>query len=197
MVALHGGTTALDQVIDLAIQGASLVQVELPPLITGRCDEELADVIVSLIKALFARGIQIRDENGAVMPLSPSMVGVVCAHVAQVSAVVQRLPVQSGILVETADRFQGLERQIMIVYHPLSGQFNIDAFHLDAGRFCVMLSRHRLACFLVTRGGIETVLERQRPQGNRILGIDEDQEYLGWKVHLQVQQALRKRVVRI
>ena len=197
MIALHGGTTTLDQAIDLAVQGASMVQMELPPLITGRCDEELAAVIVSLIEVLFARGVQIRDENGATMPLSPSMIGVVCAHVAQVSAVVKRLPVQSGILVETADRFQGLERQIMIVYHPLSGQLNMDEFHLDAGRFCVMLSRHRIACFLVTRGGIEIVLEQQQPQGNRILGRDEDHEYISWKAHLQVQQALHQRVVRI
>jgi hypothetical protein len=191
------GMATLDRAIDLAVQGASLVQVELPPLVTGQCDEELAEVIVSLIRALLTRDIRIRDDDGDIGPLHASMIGVVCTHVTQVSAVVKRLPAQSGIFIETADRFQGLERHVMIVYHPLSGLVDLDSFHLNAGRLCVMLSRHRVVCFLVTRQGIEEALKKTLLSGNRVLGIEQDHEYMSWNAHLYVQQLLHRRTVKM
>jgi hypothetical protein len=42
----------------------------------------------------------------------------------------------------------------MLVYHPLSGRVDASAFHLDAGRLCVALSRHRVVCFVFARAGI-------------------------------------------
>jgi hypothetical protein len=141
----------------------------------------------------------VRDDDGT-QPLDPTMIGVVCAHVAQVNAVKERLPhYLADAFVETADRFQGLERPVMIVYHPLSGRADASEFHLDAGRLCVMLSRHCVATFVVTRGGIDNVLLRHAPSGDRILGIEEDAEFGGWKAHLTVLQTLRHRgrVVRL
>jgi len=124
--------------------------------------------------------------------LRPDMIGVVCAHVAQVNAVRERMPASlSDVLVETADRFQGLERPLVIVYHPLSGRGDASAFHLDAGRQCVMISRHSVACFLVARAGIESMLLRYAPIGERIVGDDGDGEFRGWFAHLSVQRALR------
>ncbi|WP_220210876.1 hypothetical protein [Reticulibacter mediterranei] len=38
--------------------------------------------------------------------------------------------------------FSALNQLVMLVVHPLSGEGDIDAFHADADRFCVMLSRH-------------------------------------------------------
>ncbi len=186
------GTTPLDRAINLVERGASLVQLELPALIAGELDDELAETIVALIERLFKRRAEVRDDDGT-RRLDPTMVGVVCAHVAQVNAVKERLPHHlADVFVETADRFQGLERPVMIVYHPLSGRADASEFHLDAGRLCVMLSRHRVACFIVTRGGIENLLLRHASSGERILGIEEDAEFGGWKAHLTVLQTLHQ-----
>jgi hypothetical protein len=117
----------------------------------------------------------------------------VCAHRTQVAAVRDRLPPACGpILVETANRFQGLERPVMLVYHPLSGRVDASAFHLDAGRLCVALSRHRVVCFVFARAGIADLLRRYAPSGNRVLGIPTDPEFLGWRAHLTVLTALQK-----
>lgn len=194
-----GGATPVDGAVDLAGRGASLVQVELPALITGEVDEHLADTVVALITRLLQRRVEVRDGDTE-QPLEASMIGVVCAHVSQVNAIRERLPMEfSDVLVETSDRFQGLERPVMVVHHPLSGRSDASVFHLDAGRLCVMVSRHRVVCFLVTRAGIEDLLLRYAPSGDRVLGLDEDAEFNGWRAHLTIVRRLREleRVVRL
>ncbi len=86
----------------------------------------------------------------------------------------------------------------MLVHHPLSGRADAGAFHLDAGRLCVMLSRHRIACFVVGRAGMEAMLLRHAPAGDRIPGLAEDPEFEGWRAHLSLLAQLReeRRLVR-
>lgn len=129
------------------------------------------------------------------MDLVPAMVGVACAQVAQVSAIRERLAEVGleDVFVETANRYQGLERPLMFVQHPLSGRADATAFHLDAGRLCVMLSRHSLGCWLFGRAGIEEQLQRYAPIGDRSLGISDDPEYEGWRANLNLIRALRSR----
>jgi len=43
--------------------------------------------------------------------------------------------------------------------HPLSGRRDATAFHLEAGRLCVLASRHRHACIVVARAGIADLLD--------------------------------------
>ena len=184
--------TPLDAPIDLAAGGASLLQLELPAEITGEVDDMLAETIVALIGRLMQRRAAI-EESGESRRLLPSDVGVVCAHVAQTNAVRERLPRElAGVFVETADRFQGLERPVMLVYHPLSGRSDADAFHLDAGRMCVALSRHRVACFVLSRAGVRDMLLRYAPSGDRILGVDEDPEYEGWRAQVRIAEELER-----
>ncbi|WP_432644254.1 hypothetical protein [Nocardia cyriacigeorgica] len=47
------------------------------------------------------------------------------------------------VAVNTANRLQGPEFEVVIVVHPLSGRRDATAFHLEAGRLCVLTSRHR------------------------------------------------------
>jgi hypothetical protein len=153
--------------------------------------------MVDLLVRLFAWGAAVRDGR-AVRPLTPEMVGVVCANVRQVAAIRERLPQACAeILVETANRLQGLERPVMLVHHPLSGRADADQFHLDAGRLCVALTRHRVACFVFARAGIEDQLRRYAPSGVRILDSAADPEFEGWSAHLALMQALRaqKRII--
>jgi hypothetical protein len=61
--------------------------------------------------------------------------------------------------VDTANRLQGREFDVMIVLHPLSGRRDATAFHLEAGRLCVLSTRHRHACLVVARAGIPELLD--------------------------------------
>jgi hypothetical protein len=138
------------------------------------------------------RNTKIRDD-GQILDLEPGRIGVVCSHVSQVNAVQERLPAHlSEITVETANRFQGLERHLIFVHHPLSGRTDASEFHLDAGRLCVMTSRHRVACVLVARAGIHECLMRHATSGDRVLRSPHDAEYEGWRAHLSLVETMRR-----
>ena len=117
--------------------------------------------------------------------LTTAYIGIACAHVRQVHAVQARLPAALvAVLVETADHWQGLERPVMLVHHHLSRRAAATSFGLAAGRLCVLLGRHQVACL---------VLARSVPVGERVLGLDDDPEWRGWQAHRTVLAALRAR----
>jgi hypothetical protein len=123
----------MDAPLDAAASGASMALVELPAMITSEVDAELADELVWTIRRVVERGARTRDD-GSRQAVEVGMIGVACAHVSQVNAVRERLgPDLSGVVVETTNRFQGLERPLMFVHHPLSGRADATGFHLDAG----------------------------------------------------------------
>jgi hypothetical protein len=186
------GIMPFDAALDVVAGGASIIMVELPPQITGEADNELAQELVASVLRLLRRRAWMSDD-GRVRDVTAADIGVVCAHVSQVNAVRERLGSGlSDVFVETANRFQGIERPFMFVHHPLSGRADATAFHLDAGRLCVMLSRHRIGCWIFGRQGIAEQLTRFAPAGNRALGIDDDPEYKGWRAHLTLLAALSK-----
>lgn len=187
------GIAPMDTPLDAAANGETLVMVELPPLIAGEVDLELADEIVWTISRVLTRGASFHDGRGAVT-VTPAMIGVACAHVAQVNAIRERLgPALSDVFVETANRFQGLERPLMFVQHPLSGRADATEFHLDSGRLCVLLSRHRVACWIFGREGISRQLRRYAPVGDRSLGISDDPEFEGWRANMDFMRSLVQR----
>ena len=187
------GIVPMDTPLDAVANGASLAMVELPAMLTGEVDPELANEIVWTIRRVLTRGATIFDEQTRPVPVTPEMVGVACAHVAQVNAIRERLgPDLHDVFVETANRFQGLERPLMFVQHPLSGRADATSFHLDAGRLCVLLSRHRVACWIFGRGGISRQLRRYAPRGDRSLGISHDPEFEGWHANMSLMQALAR-----
>jgi hypothetical protein len=187
------GNTQEDKVLDRLALGESLVMSELPEKHTGEHDEELSQTIAKLLERLVTRETHIKDGEREA-PLRPEQIGVVCAHVPQVNAVQERLSQRSsGVLVETANRFQGLEREVVIVQHPLSGRADVDRFHADTGRFCVMLSRHRLGCVVVGRAGIEEKLASTPMTGERILSQPQDKEFEGRQSHKLLLKTLREK----
>jgi hypothetical protein len=176
------GIMPTDLPLDAPTRGQSLSMIELPALMAGDVDREMAGCMVATIRRVLQRQAYVVEPNGERVRVTPAMIGVACAQVAQVAAVRERLwPDLNGILVETANRFQGLERPLMFVQHPLSGRADATAFHLDAGRLCVMLSRHSVACWIFGREGIASQLRRYAPIGDRALGIDADPEFEGWR----------------
>jgi hypothetical protein len=72
--------------------------------------------------------------------------------------------------VDTAERWQGLQRHIMIAVHPLSGVAEPSAFDLDTGRLCVMASRHQIGMLLLAREGVGTTLEHLIVSADQAVG---------------------------
>jgi hypothetical protein len=93
-------------------------------------------------------------------PLTPERIAVGAAHQDQVAAVRTALGgLADRVVVDTANRLQGREYEVTVVLHPLSGRRDATAFHLEAGRLCVLASRHRHACVVVARAGIRDLLD--------------------------------------
>jgi superfamily I DNA and/or RNA helicase len=87
-------------------------------------------------------------------------------------ALAQAEPAVAGMIkVDTANRLQGAEFDITIVLHPLSGRRDATTFHLEAGRLCVLTSRHRHACVVVARAGIPDLLDAHPPDEAMHLGV--------------------------
>lgn len=194
----------IDEAFRLLERGASIAAVELPAAPPVRDDTEVATAIVRIAERLFARGAHVLsdlDEGPLARPLAFEDVAVVCAHREQVTAVQARLPMwlRDRVLVETANRLQGLERRVSIVWHPLSGRSRTTAFGMNLGRFCVALTRHSVGCLVVGRAGIERMLDRAPAPEAPPLGVEEHLAYEGLRAHRTLLRRLRQlgRVVRV
>lgn len=188
------GVAPMDTPLDAMQDGQSLVMIELPAMLAGDVDPDLADEMIWTINRVLMRRATILDDKGQPVRVTPDMIGVTCAQVAQVNTIRERLGAAlDGVFVETANRFQGLERPLMFVQHPLSGRADGTNFHLDAGRLCVLLSRHRVGCWIFGREGISRQLRKYAPRGDRTLGISDDPEFRGWQANMQLMSQLEQR----
>ena len=148
-------------------------------------DPEVVEAIVDVVKELLEADITIDDEYG-IRRLRPSDVAVGVTHRDQrdhIRTGLQSTRARTGlpvddVVVDTANVLQGREFEIVVVWHPLSGRRDASEFHLDAGRLCVLLSRHRQACIVVSRGGIREQLAGHAPTEPVWLG--EMTPALGW-----------------
>jgi superfamily I DNA and/or RNA helicase len=91
-------------------------------------------------------------------------VAVITPHVEQASAVAARLADLPGVLIGTANQAQGLEREAVVVIHPLAGYHDTPAFATDPGRLCVALSRHRAHASIVVDTHTDAVLRHARAE---------------------------------
>ncbi|MBA3489477.1 MAG: AAA family ATPase [Longispora sp.] len=178
-----GGSSSVDQVIDVAAAtGWGLY--ELPPRHTIRTDSEAANAVVDIACRLLAREPLSHSERGT-HPVTGDRVAIGAAHRDQVAAIrtalAARLP-DSGITVDTANRLQGREYDVTIVLHPLSGRRDATAFHLEAGRLCVLTSRHRHSCIVVSRAGVVELLDAH--PGTAPVVLDAQVPFVdGWAAH--------------
>ena len=157
------------------LQGGSIALTRLQE----DAEERAGAHIARMVRLLLERGRL--EDRGKTRPLRPADIGITCSYARQVSRLQRRLPRSAeGVLVETADRYQGLEREVMIAWHPLLGRRRPSAFDLSPGRLCVMLSRHRTACLIVAGRDLEKKLERHTARSRRFLG-EPDLEHRGWK----------------
>ncbi|MEE6311334.1 AAA domain-containing protein [Plantactinospora veratri] len=154
------GGGAVDEALEMAAS-TGWALYELPARHTLRTDSEAAAACARLALRVLERGavaVSERSPEGAAVTADRIAVG--AAHRDQVAAIRARLGAAgAGITVDTANRLQGREYDVVIVLHPLSGRRDATAFHLEAGRLCVLVSRHRHACVVVARAGISELLD--------------------------------------
>jgi hypothetical protein len=161
--------------------------VELPHRLVVQPDVEIVELLANLVEGLFASKPAIRDEKhrGGIVDLVHDRVAVGVAHRNQraaVSIALQRRGL-GGVVVDTANRVQGREFDVVLVWHPLAGRRDATAFHLDAGRAAVLATRHRHACVVVGRAGAAQLLEDHPPPAEYELGVSQMVEFDGWEAH--------------
>lgn len=191
-------TAAVDQAVTT---GWSYLELEGLPMPTN--DPEAVTTIADIVATLLTAGITTVDENGSHL-LSPSDIAVGVTHVDQrehVRVALQQLPgsvrtAAADVTVETANVLQGREFEITVVWHPLSGRLDASEFHLDPGRLCVLLSRHRQACIVVSRGGIRSQLIEHPPTEPVWLG-ETGPPIDGWHSHLSILDHLERHRVEL
>ncbi|MBW5424434.1 AAA family ATPase [Streptomyces sp. BG9H] len=159
--AVPSDGSAPDQVIDEAAR-AGWGLLELPARNTPRTDPEAVRALAQVVRRLLDRGGAATSERAPdPAPLTADRIAVGTAHRDQAAAVRAALADLgvTDVTVDTANRLQGREYDVTVVLHPLSGRPDATAFHLETGRLCVLTSRHRHACIVVCRAGVDLLLD--------------------------------------
>jgi hypothetical protein len=158
--------------VDLALQTAAdtgWALYELPHRHALRTDGEAVDACAELAARALLRGAVTTSERGQ-HGVTAERIAIGVAHRDQAAAVRRALRARAlaypvlgsaltAVVADTANRLQGREFDLVIMLHPLSGRRDATAFHLEAGRLCVLASRHRHACVVVARAGIPELLD--------------------------------------
>ena len=164
---------AADKAIDLLREG-SAVGYTLgtpeggPPL---DCDQEMAAAAVEFAARLLSRK-SVCLIDGKRRPLEPEDIGLCATHRIMNGAMEMRLPasLKDRVAVDTPERWQGLERKVLIMVHPLSGVVIPNDFDLETGRLCVMASRHTAGLIVLTRDHLSKTLEEFLPRAEQHVG---------------------------
>jgi hypothetical protein len=161
--AAGSSSDQVDQALDLAAE-TGWVLYELPAKHTVRTDAEALTACARLAARLVRREATVFDPGYARgRTVTADRIAIGAAHRDQVAGIRAALDRHGedvrAVTVDTANRLQGREYDVCIVLHPLSGRRDATAFHLETGRLCVLLSRHRHACIVVAREGIPELLD--------------------------------------
>jgi hypothetical protein len=187
----------LDRALDEAAR-TGWAHVTLPgaPVLTA--DPATAALIRDLVIRMFARTAQVNGEDRVTAArLRPAEVAVGVSRNDQkdlLRALFDDAGL-AGVTVDTANRLQGLTFEVVVAWHPLAGSMVTDAFHLDPGRLCVLLTRHRQACIVVGRDTDRQLLEGIPPATPGYLGWDPDPVLDGWDAHEGVFRLLEPHVI--
>ena len=125
-------------------------------------DAEAVGACAELAARLLQRGaVTVSERSPQPRPVTADRIAIGVTRTVQTAAVRRALRGLgvTDVVVDTANRLQGREFDVTIMLHPLSGRRDATAFHLEAGRLCVLASRHRHACIVVARAGIPELLD--------------------------------------
>lgn len=191
-ISREGRTRAIDRALELAaVNGWAHVELADAAVLTA--DPEAGSLIVDLVRRLRDRTPETCCERTPRwQALHRSRIAVGVSHNDQkdlIRPALDTLGLQD-VVVDTANRLQGLEFDVLVCWHPLAGMLDTDPFHLEPGRLCVLLTRHRHACIIVGRQGDRDLLDGIPPATPAYLGYEEDPVLDGWGVHQAVFAAL-------
>jgi len=195
-LTLSPGRQRRDPVVDAALDHASTAgwaHVELPASAVLIDDPEIARVLTALAVRLLTRDPMVRCERSRTpRRLVASDVAVLVSHNDQKDRLRALLAERNltDVAVMTANKAQGLTFEVVLAWHPLAGLREADEFHLDPGRMCVMLTRHRQACVVVGRAGDRALVEGIPPATPAYTGWDLNPALEGWYIHEGVFEAL-------
>ncbi len=134
---------------------------------TPNDDPDLALDVARAVEALLKARAKV-EIDGVVKDIDPASLGVVATHRVMLASIRDRLPAAAaGVVCETPERWQGLERPLMLAVHPLSSTLQPSAFDLATGRLCVMASRHKAALMVFSRAHIADTLGEHRPEATQ------------------------------
>lgn len=173
ILASRGGNGATDKVID-SLANASVAALTIPTADEGppmHSDGELAKHASALVQRLLNRDARVRIDSKTQI-LRPEDVGICSTHRVMNSELALTLPrpLRGKVIVDTPERWQGLERPLMIFVHPLSGVVRPSSFDLETGRLCVMASRHTAGAVILARDHVTETLEGCIPSATQPIG---------------------------
>jgi hypothetical protein len=182
----RGSSAAVDAALDNAARtGWAHLRLPETPVLTA--DPATVGIITRVADRLKARSPRVTSERtgGRPEPLGLNRIAVAVSHNDQKDQLRTSLHNVGlpEVRVDTANKLQGLEYDVVIAWHPLAGLPHPDGFHLDPGRLCVMLTRHRHACIVVGRVGDADLLGSVPPAAEAWLGHDGSSEIDGWFAH--------------
>ena len=195
----NGKHDASNRALDLLAQ-TSIVGVTVPTPDDGpplEVDDEVAKRVGRLVQALLDREPKASDSpktRKKPLSLEPNDIGIVSTHRTMNTRLHYRLPVgvQNQIRVDTPERWQGLERKMMIAVHPLSSVTAPTSFELETGRLCVMASRHQCGLVVVSRDHISDTLRSHIVSAEQPVGRA-DVAGVGHHRHTRFWDKLRQR----
>jgi len=191
LAAAGGLGDPIDRALDSIAAGASFVIIQIPDAgFELEMDEDLSNLAVEVARRLHHRRASWPHE-GRNVDIGRDLF-YIDSHVNSVTDAKARFDAASiNLKADTPNVIQGQENLITIVKHPLSSMQEADAFHLDPGRLCVMLSRHKLACIVLTRGDIGAILDAyEHDCGERLVGR-EDTTWRGYSAHRYIWNTLQ------
>lgn len=184
-----------DRILNV-LQSGSIGLAKLPTPESGPPqddDRELAKAAASSIRRLLERRARFQTEDmPAAKVLEAEDIGVTASHRIMVSRLAEELAeLAPRIRVDTAERWQGLERPIMVAIHPLSGLLRPSEFDLSTGRLCVMASRHKVGLLLFSRDHVGESLRGFVPAATQAVG-QPDEAGQGHSRHWNLWQRLEQ-----
>jgi hypothetical protein len=187
---LQGVERGIDAALDAVASGRSLVAVTLPgsPPAHEEADLELAAMMAHLADRVLVRDAEWIGER----VLEEDDIGCIDPHVIAGGAVRDGLRQRgrSSIRVDTVERWQGLQMPIAIVRHPLSLANRPTAFDLEAGRWCVSLSRHQIGCIIVSRASVTELIRDYVHGCDTVAAGARDATWAGYQAHRTIWKAL-------
>lgn len=188
--ALPGVERGFDQALNAIASGQSLVALTLPGSAPAHeeADVELSEVMARLADRVFVRQAEWIGQR----LLTEDDVGCIDPHVIAGGAIGNRLRQfgRNSIRVDTVERWQGLQLPISIVRHPLSLANRPVAFDLEAGRWCVSLSRHQIGCIIVARESVTELIRDYVHGCDTVAAGARDTTWAGFAAHRRIWQTL-------